>query len=87
MNFTASLANFGALETIALEHGGENRTVTLANREEFVHQLFNWHLTGQFDVHTSNTCKHVVSFPAFCTQALFHPMYLLQAIKQDKAMG
>lgn len=47
VNFTATQAHFGALHTIELEHGGEQRMVTMDNREEFVHKLYNWHLTGE----------------------------------------
>ena len=46
VNFTATRAHFGALHTIELESGGEHRMVTMANREEFVHKLHSWHLTG-----------------------------------------
>ena len=46
MTFTASRANFGALETVELERGGEGREVTLENKAEFVNKLFKWHLTG-----------------------------------------
>ena len=48
VNFTATQAHFGALHTIELEHGGEQRMVTMDNREEFVHKLYNWHLTGEW---------------------------------------
>jgi len=46
VNFTATRAHFGALHTIELESGGEHRMVTMTNREEFVHKLHSWHLTG-----------------------------------------
>ena len=47
VNFTATRAHFGALHTIELECGGEHKMVTMANREEFVHKLHSWHLTGE----------------------------------------
>lgn len=46
-NFTAVRSHFGALHTVELEQGGESRKVTMANRHDFVHKLFNWHLLGQ----------------------------------------
>ena len=46
MTFTASRANFGVLETVELERGGEGRNVTLENKQEFVNKLYTWHLTG-----------------------------------------
>ena len=57
LTFTASLASFGALETVELEQGGEHRTVTLANRHEFVHKLFSWHLTGIIIQKYVYTCR------------------------------
>ena len=51
MTFTASRANFGALETVELERGGEGREVTLENKAEFVNKLYKWHLTGMSPWH------------------------------------
>ena len=47
-NFTATSSHFGLVETVELEVGGEGRRVTMDNRMEFVHKLFNWLLTGMY---------------------------------------
>ena len=49
-NFTTVKSHFGALHTVELEHGGENRKVTMANRHDFVQKLFTWHLTGMIPI-------------------------------------
>ena len=43
-NFTATVSHFGKVVTVELGQGGVERTVTLENREEFVHKLYNWML-------------------------------------------
>lgn len=45
-NFTATISHFGQVLTVELGQGGEGRTVTMENREEFVHKLYDWMLTG-----------------------------------------
>ena len=47
LSFTASQSHFGSVKTVELAHGGKNKSVTLANRREFVHKLYSWHLTGE----------------------------------------
>ena len=46
VNFTTSQTNFGSLETVELERGGQERKVTLSNRDEFVRKFCQWHLNG-----------------------------------------
>lgn len=46
MNFTTSQTHFGSLETVELERGGQERRVTLSNRDEFVRKFCRWHLNG-----------------------------------------
>ena len=46
MNFTASQAHFGSLETVELERGGKGKSVTISNKEDFVRKLCKWHLVG-----------------------------------------
>lgn len=40
------MSHFGKVVTVELGQGGEERTVTMQNREEFVYKLYNWMLTG-----------------------------------------
>ena len=50
VNFTASLTNFGSLETVELEIGGKKRRVTLKNRHQFVRNICTWHLIGNHNI-------------------------------------
>ena len=58
VNFTASLTNFGSLETVELEIGGKERRVTLKNRHQFVRKICTWHLIGN---HNHNIITHFLS--------------------------
>lgn len=61
MNFTASQAHFGSLETVELERGGQGKTVTISNKEEFVSKLCKWHLIGMLKFQASKAAS-------FCPQ-------------------
>ena len=47
LSFTASQSHFGSVKTIELDQGGKNKSVTLANKHDFVQKLYSWHLTGE----------------------------------------
>lgn len=55
-NFTATSSHFGRVDTVELVEGGEGRTVTLANKEEFVQELRNWLLTGRLVWSCTRVC-------------------------------
>ena len=46
INFTATINHFGSLQTVELETGGEQKRVTLKNKNLFVKKLCHWHLIG-----------------------------------------
>ena len=47
LSFTTSQSHFGSVKTVELDQGGKNKSVTLANKHEFVQKLSSWHLTGE----------------------------------------
>ena len=49
-NFTTTLSRFGSLETVELERGGQQRRVTLRNRDLFISKFCQWHLIGIYCV-------------------------------------
>ena len=64
LSFTVSSSHFGALQTIELEDGGTMKRVTMDNKDNFVHKMYQWYLTGNVPTHHAmyNTHTHTHTF-------------------------
>ena len=50
LSFTVSSSHFGVLQTIELEDGGTMKRVTMNNKDNFVHKMCQWYLTGNVPI-------------------------------------